>query len=65
MDKNELLKDLHIDLNGNTLVIAYKGTTLGSVQVDWDAVLNGASARPKPKQENVKQYVEGCDLGWC
>ncbi|MDQ0339792.1 putative RNA-binding protein Jag [Caldalkalibacillus uzonensis] len=65
MNKKELLKEMRIDLSEDKVVIAYRGKTLGSIEVNWDVVLNRESGGQTPKQERVKQYVEDCDLGWC
>ncbi len=75
MEKNKLLEFVNVDLVNNQLVVKFKNKTLGVIHIDRAQLeaeasqsLNQPVKPSKPsvaKKVSVKQYVEGCDMGWC
>lgn len=75
MEKNKLLEFVNVDLVNNQLVVKFKNKTLGVIHIDraqLEAEAGQSQSQPAQpsnpsavKKESVKQYVEGCDMGWC
>lgn len=68
MDKNKILESIHIDLIDEQLVVKYKNKTLGTIKVDMSQLIEENQSDQKVKINSplpIKQYVEGCDMGWC
>jgi hypothetical protein len=68
LDKNKILESIHIDLIDEQLVVKYKNKTLGTIKVDMSQLIEENQSDQKVKINSplpIKQYVEGCDMGWC
>lgn len=70
MDKEKFLQDLSLVLEDDLLLVKYQDKTLGKIPIDWSSLKGqgeqgGGPPVQKEKKPPTKQYVEGCDLGWC
>lgn len=70
MDRQKILQAISLEVLEEHLVVKYRDKTLGRIPVDWSQ-LTGPEGKesihsaPKENQPSIKQYVEGCDMGWC